>query len=127
MDRSKLHIAATIDMEITEPSGAPSGMTVTLRGMDSPEAKRILKKYDKIRNRRRGTDLDFDQKEAASIELLEAVTVDWQGYEDAGASIDCTPEERHDLYTNPATRFIRQQIDEKLGDVSSFLTIDGDG
>ena len=125
IDRSQLHAQESIDLEVTMPNGASTDMVIHLRSMESPEVKRILRKWDKMASRSRKSGLDFDQKEQASIELLAACVIGWEGYTDSGDPIVFSDEEALDLITNPATRFIRSQIDDKVGDVASFLRVDG--
>jgi hypothetical protein len=121
MDRSKLQAQDTTRLEVTKPNGAATDMVVILRSMDSPEAKKVLRKWDKVASRNRRRELDFDQKEEASVELLSACIEGWEGYDDDGEIIECNDEERRILLTDPSLKFIRSQIDETLGDVGSFL------
>ncbi len=124
MDRSTIHVEETTELEVTMPDGTADSMIIVLRSMDDALPRKVLKKWDRIGSKKRNG-LEFDQKEQASIELLAACIADWRGYDDAGDTIECNDEERLDLLSNPATKFIRSQIDDKLGDVTSFLSVGG--
>lgn len=124
MDRAKIKAQETFDLDITYPDGKPADMTVTLQSMDSPEPRKVLKKWDRIGSKRKGG-LDFEQKEQASIELLAACIVDWKGYTDDGTDIPCTDETKREFLADRELRFVRTQIDESLGDTSNFLSING--
>lgn len=122
MDRAKIKAQETFELEITYPNGKPADMTVTLQNMDSPEPRKVLKKWDRIGSKRKGG-LDFEQKEQAAVELLSACIVDWSGYTNDGQPIECDAEAKRELLGEPELRFVRLQIDEALGDTSNFLSI----
>jgi len=121
VDRSKFVAKETNDVKICYPNGTESDMVIKLKSVDSKEPRSVLKKWDRIATKNKKGKLDFDQKEAASIELLSACIEDWSGYEEGGKPIECVEEEKKRLLTDKETRFIREQIDDVVGDVSSFL------
>lgn len=122
MDRAKIKAQETFDLDITYPSGKPADMTVTLQNMDSPEPRKVLKKWDRIGSKRKGG-LDFEQKEQAAVELLSACIVGWTGYTNEGEPIPCDADTKRELLGESELRFVRLQIDETLGDTSNFLSI----
>lgn len=121
MDRSKFVSKEIRDLVICYPNGAESDFVIRLRSIDSKEPRQVLKKWDKIASKNKKGRLDFDQKEEASIELLAACIDSWEGYEENGKVIECVDEEKTRLLKDLETRFVREQIDEAVGDVSSFL------
>jgi hypothetical protein len=121
VDRSKFVAKETRDLVICYPNGAESDFVVKLRSLDSKEPRQILKKWDRIASKAKKGRLDFDQKEEASIELLASCIDDWKGLEEEGKAVECTQEEKVKLLKDKETRFVREQIDEAVGDVSSFL------
>lgn len=122
MDRSDIKRVEVTNLDIVYPDGSPTGMTVSVKDMDSKEVRSTIKKWDRIASRSR-KGLSFDQKEEASIELLSAATEYWSGYTDNGVEVECTEEEKRRLYSDPAFRFVRTQVDEHLGEVGNFLSI----
>jgi hypothetical protein len=121
VDRSKFVSKEIRDLVICYPNGAESDFVIRLRSIDSKEPRQVLKKWDKIASKNKKGRLDFDQKEEASIELLAACIDSWEGYEENGKVIECVDEEKTRLLKDLETRFVREQIDEAVGDVSSFL------
>ncbi|WP_321991531.1 hypothetical protein [Marispirochaeta aestuarii] len=122
MELRQLSVEETKDLEIVYPNGEPTGMVITLRSIDSPECKRVIKKWDKVATRAGRKGLSFEQKEQAAIELLSAATVGWTGYTDGGDEVQCDEEQKVLLYSDQRTGFVREQVDEYLGDKSSFLS-----
>lgn len=121
MDRSKFVAKEVRDLVVCYPNGSESDFVIKLRSMDSKEPRQVLKKWDKIASKAKKGRLDFDQKEEASIELLAACIDSWEGYEEDGKPIECIDGEKARLLRDPETRFVRDQVDEAVGDVSSFL------
>jgi hypothetical protein len=113
--------------------GAPA--TITLRGIDSPTAKRL--QYEQraaasvaaaARASEDGSDAalytvtvdDIETLIANTIALLVALTVDWTGFEDdAGAPLPCTPEHARALYAQCEP--IREQATAFLNDRARFF------
>ena len=126
MELKNLSVDETTILGVNYPNGQEAGMRIHLCSMDSKVPKTVLRKWDKISSRsKRNVGLDFDQKEEASIELLAACIDSWEGYTDDGVDVPCNDDTKRDLLTNPATRFIRTQVDEAVGDVNNFLSISG--
>lgn len=125
MNVESLKAEESAELEISYPNGAPSDLVILLRSVESPEVKKVLRKWDGIATRAKRGRLDFDQKEQANIDFMAAAISGWRGWEDNSGPIECTTETKRELLTNPATEFIRRQIDEKLGDVGAFLSISG--
>lgn len=125
------------DLELRHPVTREGlGVFITVAGQDSTafrdharrKANEALRRQ--FEAKRRGKDADaptMEQIEADAIELLVAVTLGWRteagGKSEpvivwAGDRLECTPDNARRLYRE---RFIREQVDEAVGDLANFL------
>lgn len=126
MDRSEIQAKDTSDLRIMLPDGRETDFVITVQDMQEREPKAVIKKWDKMESRSR-KGVSFEKKEELGIELLMACIVDWTGYTDNGKPIECTEETKRELLTDKNLFFVRRQIDEHIGDIENFLSVNGKG
>lgn len=97
---------------------------ILLYGMDS-EAAQKAKKDATTRNlrRRNRSTLTADELEANNVEFLVALTAGWHLVNPAGEAVDhpFSAANARQLYANPKMSWIREQVDEFVGDRGNFL------
>lgn len=100
------------------------GMRVKLAG---PDSERYLKAQHTITNRylqkrQRGGKASLTQEEidSQSVELLVAVTLDWE-LARGGKPVPFSPEAAQDIYSDRKFRWLVEQIDAFLRDRSNFM------
>ena len=125
MERNSFKALETISLQVALPNGEPTDFVIQLQDTEAKPVKRVLSKWNKISNQTGRKGLSLEQKEQFSIEMLCAVIVDWEGFTEQGVEIECSDEEKRKLLTDPALRFVRQQIDDTVGEVSNFLAMNG--
>lgn len=122
LDISKVKAQESAELAICYPDGSETGVTFILQSVDASAPRRVMKKWDKIATKKK-SGLDFDQKEQATVEILMACTIDWKNLTDGGVEVECTEENKRALYTNKDLKFIRTQVDEFVGDATSFFSM----
>ncbi len=104
-------------------SGAPTGLRILAA---SPDSEHYRQADRKIKNRNlafmqksRGKPLSMEALEAAGLDLIVAITLDWQGARWDGRELECDEANARMLYaTFP---FIREQVDAFVGDRANFF------
>lgn len=122
MDRSTIKVQESTTLEVTLPNGEATDFRMELCSLDDQKPRQVLKKWDRIASKSK-KGLSFEQKEQAANELMAACILSWTGYTENGTVIECSEEEKMRIVSDRETRFVREQIDEKLGDVNSFLAV----
>lgn len=113
-------------LDILHPqTGEKTPIRIHLAGPDSEvfrKADRRIKNRNLASLQKRGnqTRLTTEQIEANSIELLKAITLGWDGVTWGGAPLEFSPENVETLYTEFS--FIREQVDEFVGDRQNFFS-----
>lgn len=103
--------------------GAGNEAWIDLYSSDSAAARTCMRAQSRRRLNVRGrVRLTPEELEADSVELLAALTVDWRLLSLDGEHLDvpCTPENARELYAEAAVAWIREQVDEFVGDRSNF-------
>lgn len=118
------------EVELLLPSGAGSGIYITVLGRDSDE----FKKYDHeqrdlmnrklMQSRKRGQDIKLDSAEMSeekAIDLLTRLTTGWRNMPDLDGEglLDFNKENVAMVYTKFPS--IRTQVDEASGDMQNFM------
>lgn len=113
-------------MEVRDPNGvvmqAPDGkpVTITLVGSDSKQFRSATRAAT---NRRlkggRKLNVTAEGLEAEAIDILAACTLAWHGIMLDGKKFECTRENARLLYER--FLFVREQVDEFIGDRGNFL------
>lgn len=131
MDLSKLDLGAAAEQGATmtlrhpvtdedlldDKTGEP--ITITVMGRDSKQFRQTADRLHRARqqgSRRKEPTLREAEKFAAT--LLGAVTLRWNGIEWEGKPLECNVENATMLYTERP--WIREQIDEFVGDAGNF-------
>ena len=113
----------TATVTILHPgTGDPTSIKITVASMDSEKYKQISMKVQNeqlkyaMKNRGKTT---AERIASNSLEILVWVTVAWEGLAEGDKPVPCTPENVRRVYTE--LPFIREQVDEFLGDRRNFI------
>lgn len=107
-------------MELENPKDSePLGVHFKLLGSDSEEYNKQVRKNNDKRIKKGMKNLKSETLEAEGLELLVACTVDWQDVMDEGEELECTKENVRKVYKKYP--WIKDQVDEFVGDRSNFL------
>lgn len=117
----------TAEIALRDPqTGAPTSARVTLAGPEHPVHRRIL--LD--RNRRMRASMmktgrvqldDPEDEEVAATDMLVACTLGWSGLTRGGHPLVFSPDEARKLYSDPARRWLRDQVQAALNEAQSFI------
>jgi len=107
-------------LEIESPTGEPLGIHFKILGVDSEVYNKQLRKNQDKMMKKGMKNIKSENIEVEGIELLVACTVDWEGIADNGEDLGCTKENVRYVYKNYP--WIKDQIDEFIGDRSNFLS-----
>ena len=108
---------------LTDKDG--NAVTVTLLGPDSAKYRALTRENIRRRLEKRAlgsvaSEVDVDEVERETLEILAVCTVAWQGVNTPqGESIPCTPENARKLYE--AYPVIREQVDGFIGNRANFI------
>lgn len=140
-DLSTLNTAteATFDLELTHPNTLePLGLFITHKCVTAPDVqaftrRRInedLRKEFKARRTNKEEAPTVEEGVKRSAELLAAATTAWwtmekgkrvEGFKFGSECKTFTPDAAEQLYSDPGFRWLRDQLDESVGDVGRFL------
>ncbi|API58099.1 hypothetical protein BSL82_01295 [Tardibacter chloracetimidivorans] len=122
---------AATEIELTHPiTSERLGIFVSVYGKHSSafqdytrrKANESLKRM--AAQRRRGKDEEpptVEQIESDAVDLLVACTAGWRGMVLDGAELAFSAEAARKLYLDKRFPFIREQVDEAVGDTQAFL------
>lgn len=97
-------------------------MRVKLIGMDSPTFAAKSREFMNRRIKRNKLNLgSAEQLEAEKAETLAACTVGWENMVNQGKPWEYSPENALALYMDPKLKWLREQVDEFIGDRANFL------
>lgn len=101
--------------------GVPiNGMTVTLRNKYSPEWKaRVSELAMRLQELKKDEASYQYERDKINAELLEAAVCEWDGFEEDGKKLDCTPDVVRRVLTEH--EWLREQIDRAVGSTANFL------
>lgn len=107
-------------LHVKTPTGAPTGMQITLAGPEQPDRKRrIFAKQRRLRSAIAKTGklpmADPEDDEADDLDELVASTIGW-----SGAAVPYSPEAARKLYSDPKRRWLRNQVKAALDDMELF-------
>jgi hypothetical protein len=107
-----------------ETEEAIDGMTITLLGQDSKVYRKIaLAKQQSALNRiskgKKAVDFDAEKLAEDTIEDLVKLTTGWEGFMLDGKTIEATPANIKNVYTEWA--WIKEQVSEFVADRSNFF------
>ena len=103
-------------------TGEPTSIKITVASMDSEKYKQISMKVQNeqlkyaMKNRGKTT---AERIASNSLEILVGATVAWEGLAEGDKPLPCTPENVRRVYTD--LPFIKEQVDEFLGDRRNFI------
>ena len=100
-------------------TGEDLGIKITLIGTDSKTFRDISKTRATMALKKKSREIDLDQNEQDSIELLARCTKGWSGITENGKDIPFGHENAVELYTKYL--WLREQIDRFMADRSNFL------
>ena len=100
-------------------TGEDLGITITLIGTDSKTFRDISKSRATASLKKKSREIDLDQNESDSVELLAKCTKGWTGITENGKDIPFGHENAVELYTKYL--WLREQIDRFMADRSNFL------
>lgn len=108
------------ELRVAHPTtGEDLGITITLIGTDSKTFRDISKIRATMALKKKSREIDLDQNEQDSIELLARCTKGWSGITENGKDIPFNHENAVELYTKYL--WLREQIDRFMADRSNFL------
>ena len=108
------------ELRVAHPTtGEDLGITITLIGTDSKTFRDISKIRATMALKKKTREIDLDQNEQDSIELLARCTKCWSGITENGKDIPFNHENAVELYTKYL--WLREQIDRFMADRSNFL------
>lgn len=131
MDLSKLKTSKSEQgavLQVLHPSTeeAIKGMTITLLGQDSSVYRKIqLGKQQAALNRmakgKKVADLNAEKLAEDTLDDLVSLTLDWTGFELDGKKLECTPENVLKVYGDNELSWLKEQVNEFIGDRANFL------
>lgn len=131
MDLSKLKTSKSEQgavLQILHPSTEEpiKGMTITLLGQDSSVYRKIqLGKQQAALNRmakgKKVADLNAEKLAEDTLDDLVSLTIDWTGFELDGKKLECTPENVLNVYSDVGLSWLKEQVNEFIGDRANFL------
>ena len=108
------------ELLVSHPTtGEDLGIKITLIGTDSKTFRDISKIRATMALKKKTREIDLDQNEQDSIELLARCTKGWSGITENGKDIPIGHENAVELYTK--NQWLREQIDRFMADRSNFL------
>ena len=128
MDLNELKLKDTAVVEILHPvTGEPLGIRITIHSSDSDVARNMIRaqattRLHHLRSKKRSI-LTQEEVEAEGTEYLVKCTVGWEGVEENGTPLSATPENLRRVYSTPAYRWLRQQVDEAIAERGLFFDI----
>lgn len=111
-------------LEILHPTTfKPIGVKIRLRSVDSDEWQRELMRIrrENARYERRGNGVPPEKTREDGAALLAAVTVGWEGVTENGQPLACNKENARRLYSKPRLQFLREQVDDFVGERKNFI------
>lgn len=107
-------------LQVKTPTGAPTGMQITLAGPEHPDRKRrIFARQRRLRTAMAKTGklpiADPEDDEADELDELVASTLGW-----TGATVPYSAEAARKLYADPKRRWLRDQVRSALDDRELF-------
>jgi len=93
---------------------------IELEGTASAAYREAIGTWQKRYLARKGKPASIEESKQESIDLLVAVSVRGINFQYNGKEIT-TPEDFSELYQDPKFSWVKDQVDEALGDVSNFL------
>ncbi len=117
------------EFELLDQNGRPTEATVTVRGRDSEKARKALNKFLKDLNlmkamlKKRGkdeNDLDLDQVEEMSAEMLAARIVTWKGLTGADGKEIPYAYDTAVKFLGKGFTWLREQVSENSDNLSNF-------
>ena len=108
------------ELRVAHPTtGEDLGIKISLIGMDSKTFRDISKARATASLKKKSRDVNFDQGEAESIELLAKCTKGWEGITEDGIEVPFSYENAVKLYTKYL--WLKEQVDRFIVDRSNFL------
>ena len=108
------------ELLVSHPTtGEDLGIKIVLIGTDSKTFRDISKIRATMALKKKTREIDLDQNEQDSIELLARCTKGWFGITENGKDIPFNHENAVELYTKYL--WLREQIDRFMADRSNFL------
>ena len=106
----------TLEHPIT---GEPLPARIRLAGIDSKIYQQQIRKNQNKRLKRFRFKMSSEEIENERLNLLAAITLEWEGVVENGQALECnTKNARHVYATYP---WIREQVDEFAGDRANFI------
>ena len=95
-------------------------MTIEVLGMDS---KTYRNKVDSLQNKRWSSGrmrMTAQRNEVDAVEILASCTITWN-IQLRGNKVEPSPDNYRQVYKNPGLRWLRDQVDNFMGDRANFL------
>ena len=107
-------------MNLEHPvTGEPLEVKIKLAGVDSDYYKKELRRQQNKRFKKGFRKMNAEELESETIELLVACTLDWEGVELEGQTLECNPENVRKIYKQ--FPWIKEQVDNFINDRANFL------
>ena len=119
LDTSKVAEEGAELLDSHPTTGEDLGIKIVLIGTDSKTFRDISKSRATASLKKKTREIDLDQNEQDSIELLARCTKGWSGITENGKDIPFGHENAVELYTKYL--WLREQIDRFMADRSNFL------
>lgn len=127
MDFSKIENSANegawIDIEF--PGVEESGVRFKILGKDSDAYRDKQKAIMDRRIKNRKMKITADDVEEEGLSLLAACVIEWEGVEKGDLATPCNYSNVREMLANPDYSFVKDQVDEAVGDRANFLKFCG--
>lgn len=106
-------------LEIVDPHGAPTGVTLEVVGQDSTQFMACAEKWAQHRIDNPDKKPSVSEQRKQNAELLASCIVGWSGLSDTPYSA----EKALELMLNPAARFIAERVEEFVSKRTNFFSV----
>lgn len=104
-------------------TGLETDIKIRLAGMDSEHYRNEVKRQSEIRINRlkEQKELSEEEKERLDVQLVVALTLDWEGIQDKGKELKFSKQEATRIYSHIGYRWLFNQINQFVGNRANFL------
>lgn len=113
-------------MEVMHPvTSAPTGISIRLVGTDSADYRKVARALQNRRlekvARQGKVKMTAEEHEENQLAMLCVCVKEWKGMEKDKKEYPCTPENVRALLSDPQFAWLREQIDEFVGERTNFI------
>lgn len=118
-----IDILLPADVEGVGAEGEPSGLRVKVRSVDSAAYREAVERVYRDRVKKKTQQQPtMDETERKAVDILVAITVDWDGFKDDDEQpLKRTDENVRQVYLDDGYRWIRDQVDRGANERRRFF------